>query len=198
MPRQLRKVKRLTLHKALRIGYLRNEAKQKKRLKRFGYRIDSDLTTQNHLVAYNPFKNKVLYVSNGTNPTNPKDLYTDIFGIGLGRLSSTDRYKQDYTAYQKAKEKYKDVPITIVGHSLGGAIGTEMVKPDDRSIVYNAANSPYTKKKDNVYSYRTAGDAFSAFDLQAKTLENAAPLTQRLNPIQPHNISNIADKPIFV
>jgi len=198
MPRPLRKLKRLTLHKALRIGYLRNETKQKKRLKSFGYRIDNELTTNEYLTAFNPQKNKVIFISNGTNPTNARDLYTDVFGIGLNRLENTSRYKEAEHAYEKAKQKYKETPVTIVGHSLGGAIGTNIVKPGDRAVVYNAANSPFTKKKENVYSYRTAGDPFSAFDLQARTLANAASISQRLNPIQPHNLSNIADKPIFV
>jgi len=198
MPRPLRKLKRLTLHKALQVGYLRNERRQKKRLKSFGYRLDNELTTNEYLTAYNPQKNKVIFISNGTNPTNARDLYTDVFGIGLGRLSSTDRYKEAERAYEKAKQKYKDVPVTLVGHSLSGAIVNDIVKPSDRAIIYNSANSPFTKKKENVYSYRTAGDPFSAFDLQARTLANAASISQRLNPIQPHNLSNIADKPIFV
>ena len=193
--RQIRRPKRLTLHRALKIGYLRNERKQAKRLKRFGYRIDPELTTGNYLTAYNAAKNKLIFVENGTNPTSVRDLYTDVAGIGAGRLASTSRYKTDYTAYLKAKDKYKDVPVTLVGHSLGGSLVTEMAQAGDRAIAYGA---PYTKKKENVYSYRTAGDPFSAFNSQAKTLENPATLAQRLNPIQPHSVSNLADKPIFV
>lgn len=54
------KPKKLNLYKALEIGYLRNEAKQKKRLKRFGYRLVPDLTTREHVVAINPVNNKLL------------------------------------------------------------------------------------------------------------------------------------------
>ena len=198
MAKRYRKLRKLSLRKALNIGYLRNEAKQAKRLKAFSYILDPELTTGNYLTAYSPRKNKVIFVDNGTNPTSIKDLYTDLAGIGLSRLQSTSRYKQDYTAYLKAKEKYKDAPITLVGHSLGGAIVTNLVKPDDRAIVYNAANTIFTKKKDNVTSYRTQGDLFSAFDLQAKTLRNAGSIFTPINPIQPHNLSNLGDKPIFV
>lgn len=193
--RPLRKVKRLTLHRALKIGYLRNERKQSKRLKRFGYRIDNELTTGNYLTAYNPVTNKVIFVDNGTNPTSVRDLYTDVAGIGAGRLTSTSRYKTDYTAYLKAKEKYKDVPVTLVGHSLAGSLVSEMAQTGDRAIAYGA---PYTKKKENVYSYRTAGDPFAVFNSNARTLPNPAGLVERLNPIQPHNVANLADKAIFV
>ena len=62
MPRPLRKIKRLSMYKALKLGYLRNEAKQAKRLKRFGYVVDKELTNNQHLVARNAFNGKVLFV----------------------------------------------------------------------------------------------------------------------------------------
>jgi len=195
--RRIRRPRKLTLHRALKIGYLRNENKQAKRLKRFGYRIDRDLTNNNVLTAFNPFNNKVITVVNGTNPLSPSDLWTDL-RLASGNLKGSDRYKDAESIYLKAKKKY-EAPVTIVGHSLGGAIATNMVLPSDRAIVYGAANSPFTKKKENLYSYRTSGDPFSAFDATARTMNNPErnPI-KLLNPIQPHNVSNIADKPIFV
>ena len=197
MPRPIRKPKRLRLYNALKLGYLKNEAKQQKRLKAFGYILDKELTTDKYLTAYNPTNGKVIFVSNGTDITSPMDLITDIAGIGLKRLPSTIRYKQDYSAYLKAKEKYKDAPVTLVGHSLGGGIVTEMVRPEDRAITYNPANI-YQKRKPNVYSYRIKGDDISAMSIATKTLENKAPLVERLNPLQPHGIANIRDAPIFI
>jgi len=195
--RRIRRPRKLTLHKALQLGYLRSEKKQAKRLKRFGYRIDRDLTNNNVLTAYNPFNNKVITVVNGTNPLSPSDLWTDL-RLASGNLKGSDRYREAESVYLKAKKKY-EAPVTIVGHSLGGAIATNMVLPSDRAIVYGAANSPFTKKKENLYSYRTSGDPFSAFDATARTMDNPErnPI-KLLNPIQPHNVSNIADKPIFV
>lgn len=195
--RPLRKIRKLRLYNALKIGYLRNPAKQQKRLRRFGFQLDKDLTTDKHLVAYNPFNKKVIFVSNGTDITSFSDLYTDATGVIPRRLDKTSRYEMDYNAYLKAKEKYKDAPVTLVGHSLGGGIVTEMARPEDRAITYNPANI-YEKSKPNVYSYRTHGDPFSAFSRDAKTLSNPATGLQRLNPIQPHNVENIRDQPIFV
>jgi hypothetical protein len=197
MPRSIRQPKKLRLYNALKIGYLRNEAKQQKRLKRFGYVLQKDLTTDKHLVAYNPTTKKVIFVSNGTDITSPADLYTDATGVVPRRLEHTARYESDYNAYQKAKKRFKDTPITLVGHSLGGGIVTELAKPDDRAITYNPANI-YQKSKPNVYNYRTHGDPFSAFSRDTKTLSNPATGLQRLNPIQPHNVENIRDQPIFI
>jgi len=196
MPRPLRKPKRLRLYKALRIGYLNNERKQAKRLKAFGYVLDNDLTTNRHLVAYNPTTKKVLFVSRGTDIFSPYDVATDVAGIGLNRIQNTVRYKQDESAYQKAKQKY-EAPVTLVAHSLGGLIVSKLVKPGDRAITYNAA-SIYQKRKENVYAYRTAGDPISLGQIGGKTLPNPGTFTERLNPLQAHNLSNIRDAPIFI
>lgn len=194
----VRKPKKIRLYNALKIGYLRNEAKQAKRLKRFGYVLDKDLTNREHLVAFNPFNNKVLFVSNGTQVTNIKDLYTDVAGIGLGRLKKTNRFKSDQNAYLKAKEKYKESPVTLVAHSLGGAIVSALdLKGNDKAITYNPANI-LQKPKKNVTNFRTAGDPFSLFSRDTRTLSNDSSLVERINPIQPHNVGNIRYEPIYV
>lgn len=198
MPKRPLTAKRIKLYSALRLGYLRNERKQKKRLKRFGFRLDEELTTRDHLVAYNPTSNRVLFVSNGTQISSPSDLYTDLAGVGLGRLKQTDRFERDQSAYLKAKKKYNDAPVKLVGHSLGGGIISAMdLKKGDRAVTYNAANV-YQKKRENVTNIRTAGDPISAFANDTRTLSNPASLVERLNPLQPHNLQNIRLEPIFV
>lgn len=198
MPKRPLNAKRIRLYNALKLGYLRNEKKQKKRLKRFGFRLDEELTTREHLVAYNPMLNRVLFVSNGTQVTSPSDLYTDLAGVGLGRLKQTDRFERDQSAYLKAKKKYNDAPVKLVGHSLGGGIISAMdLKKGDRAVTYNAANV-YQKKRENVTNIRTAGDPISAFANDTRTLSNPASLVERLNPLQPHNLQNIRLEPIFV
>ena len=44
--------KQLKLYGALKIGYLRDEKKQAKALKQFGYVLDKSLTNREHLTAY--------------------------------------------------------------------------------------------------------------------------------------------------
>lgn len=198
MPKRPLTAKRIRLYNALKLGYLRNEKKQKKRLKRFGFRLDEELTTRDHLVAYNPTSNRVLFVSNGTQVTSPSDIYTDVAGVGLGRLKQTDRYERDQSAYLKAKRKYNDAPVKLVGHSLGGAIISAIdLKKGDRAISYNAP-TVYQKKRENLTSIRTVGDPFSAFATNTRSLSNPASLVERLNPLQPHSLQNIRLEPIFV
>jgi hypothetical protein len=191
------KPKKLRLYNALRIGYLRTEAKQAKRLKRFGYILDKELTNREHLVAFNPFTNKGLFVSNGTQITSAADILTDI-ALASGNLKNTPRFKSDSNAYLKAKDKYKDVQFKLVSHSLGGGIVSALdLKGNDRGITYNAANI-LQKPKKNVTNFRTAGDLISVLARDTRTLGNDASLVGRLNPIQPHNVGNIRYEPIFI
>jgi hypothetical protein len=199
----IRKPKKLSLYKALKIGYLRNERKQAKRLKRFGYVIDKSLSTTEHLVAYNPITNIVIYIAYGStiNPVKQpiqftKDwIGTNIAGTGTGFIKNTARYRQENENYLKAKEKYKDSKVVLVGHSLSGGIVSRIAKPEDTAITLDPALINQ-KPRENVYNYRTEGDIVSILANDTKTLSNPGP--KSYNPFEPHNIDNVRDKPIFI
>lgn len=198
----IRRPKKLSLYKALKLGYLRNEKKQAKRLKRFGYIIDTDLTNNERMVAYNPLTHKVIFVSNGseTNPiTHPlqftKDWSHNILGIGTNKFNETIRYKQEEQAYNKTREKYKDAKVVLVGHSQSGNTVSSIVKPTDSAITLDPAIFNQ-KPKQNVHNFRVEGDIVSAFANDVKTLPN--PIKSITNPFQPHDIENIKNQPIFI
>lgn len=193
--------KKLSLYKALKLGYLRNERKQKKRLKRFGYVIDSSLTNRERLVAYNPTTNKVIYVSNGSdsNPLNFKQFakdwgQTNLLGTGTGRIKYTLRYKQEQEAYNKTREKYQNAKVVLVGHSLAGGVVSRLAKGSDTAITLDPANINQ-KPRPNVSNYRVSGDLVSALSNDTYTLPNPSSLP---NPVQAHNIDNIRNQPIFI
>ncbi len=201
MPRELRKIKKLSLYRSLALGYLRNEKKQAKRLKKFGYLIDRDLTDNQHLVARNAFNGQILYVNNGSQP-NPLDLpqfvsdwRTDIMNIPSGTFQYTPRAIQDKNTYLKIKEKYgKDVPVKFVGHSLGAVSVNELTQKGDKGYTLNGA---LIKQKDNpnVTNYRIKNDVVSMFanPNDIRTLQG-----ESKNPFVSHAIENIKNEPIFL
>ena len=190
---QLRPRKKLKLYKALKLGYLRDEKKQAKVLKRFGYRLDKELSNgREYLTAYNPFDNKLLFVSNGTDITSPKDIYEDIRYLIPSDSKSSDRYNNEKNALLKAKKKYEGAKTTLAGHSLGANHVHYLGSANDEIISYNPYLPPGYKDRPNETLIRTKGDLISGFAKNADiTLPN--------NPnIGAHYVENLRNVPIFI
>lgn len=196
---QVIRPKRIKLYNALNIGYLRNERKQQKRLKRFGYVLDKQLSNNERMVAYNPFTKKVIFVENGssTNPLSPQfyeDWRNNIQNIPTGTFDYTPRFQSAKSAYLKAKKKY-EAPITLVGHSQSAVSVNDLTQKGDKGYTLNGA---LIKQKDNpnVTNYRIKNDLVSALANQSdiKTLHTA----ENKNPLASHAISNIKNVPIFL
>jgi hypothetical protein len=197
----IRPKRRLKLYRALQIGYLRNERKQRKRLKRFGYVLDPELSTTERTVAYSPTQNKVIYIVNGseTEPLNNprqfiKDWAHNLIAIPTGTYKLTPRYRQEYQNFRLAKDKYKDARFTVVGHSQSAQLSHGLPQKNDIGISLDPALINQ-KPRPNVYNYRTDGDFVSAFANDTKTLSNPS---KSPNPYQAHDIENIKNKPIYV
>jgi predicted alpha/beta superfamily hydrolase len=183
---------KLRLYNALKIGYFRNEAKQRKRLKRFGYRLDPQFTTRDHMVAYNPYSKKLLFVSNGTQPTNMDDLAADLV-VGLGSSPKYNkRIDEQKNALLKAKERYGVNHATIVGHSLGGNTGHFIGSADDKIISYNPALINQ-KARTNETILKTKNDPVSAFANDGKILASSPDTV-----IGSHSLENIRNAAIFI
>lgn len=192
--------KKLKLYRALQIGYLRNERKQRKRLKRFGYILDPALSTTEHTVAYNPTLNKVIYIVNGseTRPTNPKQFIKDwthnLIAIPTGTYKYTPRYRQEYNNFHLAKDKYANAKFTVVGHSQSAQLSHGLPQKGDTGISLDPALINQ-KPRPNVRNYRVEGDIISTYANDTVTLENPS---KNPNPYQAHNIENIKNAPIYV
>ncbi len=202
----IRRPKKLKLGKVLKLTYEPNARRRQKVLKRFGYIYDTDLSSPEHIVAFNPFDKKLLYAPRGTelkhkgNIYDNKDLQTDII-LGAGGLKQTDRYEQERSTILKAKKKYNEDKVVFVGHSLGGgllnAMPSEVIQKKDEVLTYNA---PILKAREGSTNYRTKGDIFSVFNPSAITLPNANPVSVRLGDylLKSHQLENIINESIFV
>ena len=201
---EIRRPRKLSLYKALKLGYLRNERKQKKRLKRFGYRIDSELSNKERMVAFNPTTNKVIFVENGSqfNPIADvnqfrEDWLNNITTVPTGTFGYTPRFQDAKSAYLKAKKKYGESKFELVGHSQAAVSINELAGANDKAYTYNGA---FLKQKDNpnVTNYRTENDIVSAFanPNDMKTLYQ--PKLANENFYQAHNIENIKQLPVFL
>jgi len=197
--------RKLRLYNALKAGYARNPKRASRYLKKFGYVLDPTLSdSREFITAYSPFENKVIHISNGTNPYSPKDLATDLF-TGLGSFKDTARYKDEKNALTKAREKYKGAQVVLAGHSLAGQVLHNIASPSmgDKAYTYNPAYSPNQKVRPGFYNVRTEGDVFSAFApiQNTKTIDNpntVVPHRPIQNILKAHDTENIRNAPIFL
>jgi hypothetical protein len=197
--------KKIQLYKALKIGYTRDQNKQQKALKKYGYVLDRDLTNpREHVVAYNPLSKKLLYISQGTDPHSAKDIQTDLV-LATGGFKHTQRYESERNALLKAQKKYGTPAsnVYLAGHSLGGQVVNAIAPSGSHAYTYNAAFAPGQKAREAVHNYRTAGDAVSILAPKANTttLGNAvAPGSSNLSNylLKAHQLENLRNMNIYV
>lgn len=196
--------KKIQLYKALKIGYTRDERKQAQALKKYGYVLDRELTNpRENVVAWNPSQKKLLYISQGTDPTSFKDIKTDI-ALGTGGIKQTVRYQEEKNALLKAQKKYgaESNQVHLVGHSLSGQLVNLLAPSGSHAITYNAAYTPGQKVRPEVTNYRTKGDVFSVFAPKETTTtlgrENAPAIPTPNALLKAHNIENLKQAKIYV
>lgn len=174
--------KTLPLAKALKLSYLDNNNQKKKLLKKYGYRLDEDLSSHNQTVAYNPFENKLLQSTAGSH--NLDDFFKTDVHLAFGNLKRTKRFNEARETLQRANEKYKDRKETVLtGESLGGTITSYL--PYDANTRAFAVNSGYTigqqsrDRQGRLTNYRIAGDPISSLSAGHK-LQNTLNVTPKI------------------
>jgi len=197
-----RRPRKLRLYNALKAGYARNPKRAAKYLKKFGYIVDTELSNQReYITAYSPFENKVIHISNGTNIASPEDLATD-FLTGLGSFKDTSRYRDEKTALEKARAKYKDANVILAGHSLGGQITHNIAATGDKVYNYNPAYAINQKVRPGFSNFRNENDIFSIASPSQNTVNLPDTNKSTGRPIRDlltdHSTENIRNAPIFL
>jgi hypothetical protein len=190
----MKKQKKLSLFHIVQASYGREK------LKRFGYRLDPELSGVNNKVFFNPETQDLIYTVKGTNPLSPKDIYTD-FQLGLGNLKSTDRYQSAHDGLRAAKLKYHVQDATVVGHSLGGSISQNIGSKTDKIYTLDSGYTVGQRTRGN--DYRTSGDLVSLLGAENKNVITLAnPNLQTgilpLDTLLAHNPRNIKKQHIFI
>lgn len=192
----LKRPKPMTLYTALKAGYLRDEDKAAKMLKKYGYVLDKDLTNREHLTAYNPFEKKLLFVPVGTQPTSVKDIVTDIH-LAAGNLKNTSRYKSDKAAFNMALNKYDEDMAVVAGHSLGGTIASGIARGRDQLYTLNKGATIGSQTRKNEEAFRIQGDVVSALGTGIKTIRNPQ-MMRELPILGPHSVEKIREERIVI
>lgn len=106
------------------------------------FQIDEQFNRDNYAAVYDRHHNRLYHLHRGT--VNNDDLYTDS-QLAIGRLSSTDRYRQTEALVNGAKLFYQGAQHTHIGHSLGGTLADTFARQGqgDTSVAFNMGSSPF-------------------------------------------------------
>ena len=181
----------MSLHDALKASY-KTPNEQKQILGQRGFTRDDSLSSHNQQVYYNKDKNKLLYTIAGTHNLN--DWATDV-ALALGKIKSTNRYKEADNTLKRAQEKYQNAKTTIAGHSLGGTIAQGLHNRADKTVSLDAGYTIGQKTRGK--HIRAAGDVVSLLapnDKRTKTVKGGA----WFDILGNHDVGKIKNKRIFV
>jgi hypothetical protein len=137
-----------------------------------GYRLSKSLSTEEHVVYVGNKGKNILLGLRGS--ASVKDFVADgqigaktLFGLP-DTLSNTlnNRYNRDENVYNAIRSKYPNKHIVMAGHSLGNALGMNILKnhKNDKNITfygYNGWFHPDYNKDKRAFTTRQEGDLVS-------------------------------------
>jgi len=153
-PRKLLTKGDLDLHDTIKNSYKPDEQFGKAQ----GYELDKELSNHNQQILINKKTRHMVMSVAGSH--NVADVGTDA-QLMLGKLKSTDRYKEAEMTLKKAKAKHNPTSTTGVGHSLGGSIISKL-DLDKKVTLDKGAELGATTGKSEI-ALRSSGDIVSAF-----------------------------------
>jgi len=151
----------LPLEKGLDVSYAPLEQSQEK-LNPYGYKLDTELSTRENKVFYNPYSNKMIFSVAGTNPLSMRDIGTDAYLAFLGRagLKNTNRYREAESVLEKARKKYEKSKRILIAHSLGLATINSLKNPNEELKGFATGSGIFPQQKKGE-TYRTYYDLLS-------------------------------------
>jgi hypothetical protein len=190
-PNYISKVKSDELKDLLKASYTRNTP-AKEIGKKYGYVLDEDLSNAEQKVYLDKNKNpKIVF----TGTRKGSDYLTDA-ALTFGLAGLTPRFQNSSKLVDKVKQKYKNKPITAIGHSLGGSLAESVAGKVDKVVTLDRGIGLFgigRKNKSNVTDVRTSNDIFSVLrNTQSGGKKVVIKGTKGiLNPLKSHDISQL-------
>lgn len=148
----------------LQSSYL-NPSEAKTKLEDMGYQYDTELSSPESKVFYDPKTNKANITFRGSKRVEDWLIHDPALALGI----PTRRTRQANELLKKVEEKYK-TPVDLFGHSLGGHLAEEAggnLKSGNITTFNKGVGIKglFKKIKSNQTDYRTSKDLVSALNL---------------------------------
>jgi hypothetical protein len=167
----------MNLSDVLKKGY-ENQEQQQKYFADNNYIRDNQLSTEDNQAYFNEDENKLLF--NVTGSHRFSDYYNPDRNLIFGNLQQSQRYKESDKLLKEAKKKYNKITggelnTTVIGHSLGGSIGSLISSPSDTVYTLDKGATIGSKIRNHENAFRSDGDFISILNKNSKhmhTLQN--------------------------
>ena len=172
-----------------------------------GFKKNKELSSRVAKVYEDEETNDVYLTFRGTNPTNPADLFSDLY-IARGLDKYSPRYNTAREQLTKTKQYYAESNKNIIlsSHSLGANVSKHLAQNEkgiDSAYLFSEGSNPYyaardslydkiTFKKDNkvpIYSYSTGVDPIS-MGIYVPQKNVTAQIIPRKANTDPHSLQN--------
>jgi hypothetical protein len=166
--------------------------------KKNGFKLDHSLSNSEHKVFVDKDGNPDV-VFTGTRKFG--DVLTDgALAVGLGRFTS--RFRNSNALVDKVKEKYKNKPLSVYGHSLGGSLAQHVGKKADKVVTLDKGvgiGGIGKSISNNQTDIRAGNDVISLLrNTQNGGKKITIKNTKYVNPLHAHDLSHITKLNQFV
>lgn len=154
------------------------KSKKKRATNIDGYDYDHELSNDTSQVYHHKEHGKAVVAHTGSK--SMKDWLVNDPALAFGLQKYTHRYKDAERVQKKAEKKYGAENTVTVGHSLGGALASDVGKKSSHTVTYNKGFSVpnlFHKANRKETNIRAKGDAVSALSTlhkgeKIKTIKN--------------------------
>ena len=185
------KVKSSELKDLLQASYSRNTPAREIG-KKYGYTLDDSLSNAEQKVFIDKDNNpKIVF----TGSRKGADVITDL-AILTGTAGLTPRFQRSSKLVDKVKDKYKNRPISVYGHSLGGTLAESVSNKVDKVVTLDKGTGLFGIGKQirpNTTNIRSSNDVISILNnTQSGGKKSVIKGTKGIiNPFASHDISNL-------
>ena len=146
--------------------------------------LDSELTTREAAVYYNPSTGEATVTHRGTQGALD---WLNNAALGVGLYKSTGRYARGKETQQKVNAKYGKSNVLTTSHSQSGALAHELNKEGlvNKSVEVNPARLPNQKVMKNETIVKSSLDPVSVFVPKSKRVKVIEARTY--NPLAEHS-----------